>query len=44
MGGERRSSSDDATIEVRDPATGEPFADEVASASKDDVIADRRLG
>ena len=38
IGGDWRPSSDDATIEVLDPATGEPFAS-VASASKDDVIA-----
>ena len=38
IGGDWRPSSDSATIEVRDPATGEPFAT-VASASKDDVTA-----
>ncbi len=38
VGGDWRPSSDNAAIEVRDPATGEPFAT-VASASKDDVTA-----
>lgn len=38
IGGEWVPSSDGATIEVRNPATGEVFS-EVASASKDDVIA-----
>jgi succinate-semialdehyde dehydrogenase/glutarate-semialdehyde dehydrogenase len=38
IGGEWTEASDGATIEVRDPATGGVFA-EVASASKDDVIA-----
>lgn len=37
VGGERPASSDGAVIEVRDPATGEVFA-EVASASLDDAI------
>jgi len=38
IGGEETPSSDNATIEVLDPSTGEPFAT-VASASKKDVIA-----
>lgn len=38
VGGEQIPSSDNATIEVRDPSTGEVFS-EVASASSNDVIA-----
>ncbi len=38
IGGQRVSSSDGATIDVRDPATGEVFA-EVSSASKADAIS-----